>query len=195
MTAPLIPPPDHYPIEIAGVRRHLPVVPVDGGLAIAVLNILGDTELVDAAARELARRLGHRSYDVLLTAEAKSIPLAHALSVVTGRPYLVLRKSYKSYMGDALSVVTHSITTGHEQHLYLDAKDRLTLSGRSVVLLDDVISTGSTLEGLRAIAHEARARIVAEAAIATEGDAARWKEVIALVHLPLFAIQPPHPPS
>ncbi len=186
MSAPRIPPPDHYLLEVAGIRRRLPVVAVGGGLAIAVLNILGDTELVEAAARELALRLGPRNYDVLLTAEAKSIPLAHALSVVTGRPYIVLRKSYKSYMGDALSVATHSITTGNEQHLYLDAKDRAALAGRAVVLLDDVISTGSTLDGLRAIAREALAHIVAEAAIATEGDAGSWGGIIALAHLPLF---------
>src|SRR5699024_12110766 len=63
-------------------------------------------------------------YAVLVTAEAKSIPLIHALSVVTGKPYVVLRKFYKSYMGDALSATTHSITTGEEQTLYLDGKDR-----------------------------------------------------------------------
>ncbi len=181
-------------LEIAGVRRHLPVVAVDGGLAIAVLNILGDTELVEAAARELARRLEPRNYEVLLTAEAKSIPIAHALSVTSGRPYIVLRKTYKSYMGEALRVTTHSITTGHEQVLYLDAKDRKLLSGRAVVLLDDVISTGSTLDGLRAIAREAHARVVAEAAIATEGEAGRWGGIIALAHLPLFAAPLP-PPS
>jgi adenine phosphoribosyltransferase len=186
MTGPCAPPPDHYALEIAGIRRRLPVVAVEGGVAIAVLNILGDTELVEAAARELAHHLRHRPYDVFLTAEAKSIPLAHALSVVARRPYVVLRKIYKSYMGDALHVTTRSITTGHEQVLYLDAKDRTALAGRAVVLLDDVISTGSTLEGLRSIARAAEARVVAEAAIATEGDAARWREVIALAHLPVF---------
>ena len=39
-----------YPIEIAGVFRELPLFEVQPGLRIAVLNILGDTELVEACA-------------------------------------------------------------------------------------------------------------------------------------------------
>lgn len=173
-------------IEIAGVRRRLPIFRVSPTLSIAVLNILGDTALVEAASRALADRLVPVAYDVLMTAEAKSIPLAHALSVQTGRPYVVLRKSYKSYMGEALHATTLSITTGHEQTLYLDAKDRAHLAGRRVVLVDDVISTGSTLQGMRSIAEQAGARIATVATICTEGDPDPWEGVIRLAHLPVF---------
>ncbi|MHB1545011.1 MAG: phosphoribosyltransferase family protein [Gammaproteobacteria bacterium] len=176
-------------IEIAGVRRALPVVRVSPTLSIAVLNILGDTALIQAAARALAARLAPVAYDVIMTAEAKSIPLAHALSVETTRPYIVLRKSYKSYMGDALQTTTLSITTGHEQTLFLDAKDRSQLTGRRVVLLDDVISTGSTLQGLRSIADRAGATIATVAAVCTEGDPGQWEGIVALAHLPLFKEQ------
>ncbi len=175
-----------HAIEIAGLRRELPVVQVGPGLAIAVLNILGDTALIQAAARALALRLVSVAYDVIMTAEAKSIPLAHAVSVETSRPYIVLRKSYKSYMGDALKATTRSITTDHEQTLFLDAKDRSLLTGRRVVLLDDVISTGSTLQGLRSIADRAGATIATVMAICTEGDPDQWEGILALAHLPLF---------
>ena len=114
---------DTYPVEVAGVRRHLPLFEVAPGLRIAVLNILGDTELVEACARALAQKLAEHDYDILVTAEAKSIPLAHALSVQTQKPYVVLRKVYKPYMGVALSADTLSITTGEPQMLYLDEKD------------------------------------------------------------------------
>lgn len=93
--------PTTYPMQIAGVRRALPRVTVQPGLQIAVLNILGDVQLVEAPARALEAKLSPYRYDVLLTAEAKSIPLAHALAVQTGRPYIVLRKTYKGYMGQA----------------------------------------------------------------------------------------------
>ncbi len=175
-----------YPIEIAGVYRQLPLFEVQPGLRIAVLNILGDTELVQACARGLAKKLDGVDYDVMVTAEAKSIPVAHALSVETYKPYVVLRKLYRPYMGDTIQAETISITTGKSQNLYLDEKDRELLEGKRVVLLDDVISTGSTLQGMRAIVAKANAHIVAEAAILTEGEQARWANILALGHLPLF---------
>ena len=177
---------ESYPIEIAGLKRNLPLFEVAPGVRIAVLNILGDTELVQASAKALAEKLSEIEYDILVTAEAKSIPLAHALSMETNKPYIVLRKSYKPYMGAALSAETLSITTGQPQTLYIDEKDQEILTGKRVILLDDVISTGSTLQGMRLLMEKARAETVREVAILTEGERAQWRHIIALGHLPLF---------
>ena len=175
-----------YPIEIAGVHRELRLFEVKPGLRIAILNILGDTELVTACSKALAEKLTTLDYDVLVTAEAKSIPLAHGLSFETGKPYVILRKSYKPYMGDALSAETLSITTGQPQTLYLDEKDRQMMRGKKVVIVDDVISTGSTLQGMRMLLQKAGANVVGEAAILTEGERAKWQSIVALGHLPVF---------
>jgi len=176
-----------YTVELAGLKRDLPLFEVKPGLKIAILNILGDTALVQACAQALGERLKHHAFDVIVTAESKSIPLAHALSLELNKPYIVLRKAYKFYMGEALQAKTLSITTGAEQTLYLDEKDRRLLEGRRVLLLDDVVSTGSTLEGMRKLMREARAEVAAEAAICTEGDQERWNGIIALQHLPVFS--------
>jgi len=175
-----------YAVEIAGLKRELPLFQVAPGLRIAVLNILGDTELVQACAGALSGKLSGMSYDILVTAEAKSIPLVHAMSVMVNKPYVVLRKFYKPYMGVALSAETLSITTGKPQMLYLDEKDYETIRDRRVVLLDDVISTGSTLHGMRLVVDKAGADVVAEAGIFTEGDREKSKDIIALGHLPVF---------
>jgi len=175
-----------FPIEIAGLYRELPLFEVAPGLRIAVLNILGDTELVDACANALAKKLSTWEYDVLVTAEAKSIPLAYALSLVTQKPYTVLRKHYRTYMGETIQAETISITTGRPQRLYLDEKDHNTIKNQKVVLIDDVISTGSTLEGMRQVMGKAGADVVAEAAVLTEGDQGKWHHIISLGHLPLF---------
>jgi adenine phosphoribosyltransferase len=176
-----------YGINIAGIHRELELFEIKPGLRIAILNILGDTELVEACAVALGKKLTDVRYDVLVTAEAKSIPLAHALSVATGKPYIILRKSYKPYMGEALQSETLSITTGEPQTLYLDEKDRDLVKGNKVVIVDDVISTGSTLQGMRMILEKAGAKIAAEAAILTEGERAKWADVIALGHIPVFS--------
>jgi adenine phosphoribosyltransferase len=174
-----------YSIDIHGVKRDLPKFEIKPGVRIAILNILGDSELVQAAAKGLAAKLAEKQPDVLVTAEAKSIPLAHALSVeMNYLPYVVLRKSYKPYMGDALQSETLSITTGQPQTLYLDEKDRNLIKGKKVAIVDDVISTGSTLQGMRLIMQKAGAEIIAECAILTEGDRAQWHDILALGHLP-----------
>ncbi len=175
-----------YSIEIAGLKRDLRLFQIKPGLRIAILNILGDTELVQACARELSQNLKNVKFDLLVTAEAKSIPLAFALSVEMKKPYVVLRKTYKPYMGDALKAETLSITTGQPQLLVLDEKDRELMKGKQVLIVDDVISTGSTLQGMRMVIEKAGAVVVKEAAILTEGERSKWEQIVSLGHLPLF---------
>lgn len=179
-------PRETYAVDIAGVKRELPLFEVKPGLRIAILNILGDTELIEASADALLDKLEDFDYELIITAESKSIPLAHALSVRTRCPYVVLRKSYKPYMGNAIRVETNSITTGAVQTLILDEKDLNAIKGKNVLIIDDVISTGSTLEGMRNILSLANSNIVAEAAIFTEGDESNWENIISLGNLPLF---------
>lgn len=176
-----------YPVEVAGVHRNLTLFEVKPGLKIAILNILGDTEFVQACAAALAKKLATINYDVLLTAESKSIPLAYALSIETKKPYAILRKSYKPYMGDVLSAETLSITTGEPQMLYLDEKDIDLVRGKRVAIVDDVISTGSTLQAMRMLVQKANGKVAAEAAIFTEGERAKWADIISLGHLPVFS--------
>jgi adenine/guanine phosphoribosyltransferase-like PRPP-binding protein len=181
---------DHYSVEINGLERELPLFEVAPGLRIAVFNLLGDTEVVEAAAAGLANRLDGVEHDVLVTAETKSVPLLYELARRLDKPWVVLRKAYKPYMGDALSAETHSITTGAPQTLYLDEKDRPLVQGRRVVLVDDVISTGSTVEGMRRLVADAAGEVVAEAAVFTEGERPPSDDVLTLGHLPLFRAEP-----
>jgi adenine phosphoribosyltransferase len=175
-----------YSVNIAGLQRDLRLFEVAPGVTIAILNILGDTELVQACAKALAEKISDLEYAVLVTAEAKSIPLVHAISVETDKPYVVLRKNYKPYMGNAIKAETVSITTGAPQSLFLDEKDCAIVKGQRVVLLDDVVSTGSTQEGMRRVMEKAGAQVAAEMAVFTEGDQEKWKGFISLGHLPVW---------
>lgn len=177
--------PAHHRVHVAGLVRDLPLFEVAPGVRIAVLNLLGDTELVEACADALAPLVPAEAA-ALVTAEAKSIPLAHALSVRLGRPYVVLRKSWKPYMGAGPSRETLSITTGATQRLHLDAKDLPLVDGKAVALVDDVVSTGSTLDAMRGLVRDAGGTVAAELAVFSEGDAERWKGVRTLGHLPVF---------
>ena len=177
-----------HTVKIAGLTRQLPLFQVAPGVRIAIFNMLGDTEVIQTSAKALAKRLPQEA-QVLITAEAKSIPLAHAMAVESGLPYVVLRKSYKPYMGETVSAETLSITTGQPQTLYLDEKDIVLVRGQNVVIVDDVISTGSTLQGMRLIIEKAGGTVIATTAVFTEGERAKWKDIIALGHLPIFTTE------
>jgi adenine phosphoribosyltransferase len=174
-----------HTVQIGSLTRDLPLFSVAPGVTIAIFNMLGDTNVVEESATLLAKRLPTEA-DVLVVPEVKAVPLGHALSVHTGLPVAMVRKIVKPYMANSLSVEVVSITTGAPQTLYLDGKDRHLVEGKNVVLVDDVVSTGSTFDGLRKLMDEADATIVGEMAVFTEGGDGDWPDVIALGHLPVF---------
>ena len=77
-----------------------------------------------------------------------------------------------------------SITTGKPQLLVLDGSDVPLLAGKRVAIVDDVVSTGSTLKGLRELIEQVGGQMVAVLAVFTEGTPR--PDVTALGHLPLF---------
>ena len=174
-------PSETYRVQIGTETRNLPVVSV-GAVSVALLNLLGDAPLTEAAAAEFVKRLPE--VDVLVTPEAKAVPLAHALSVRTGLPYVVARKTKKPYMVGAVRKTVISITTGKPQDLFLDGTDLPKLEGRRVAIIDDVVSTGGTLRALSELLEEVGAKVVATMAVFTEGE--KRDDVISLGHLPLF---------
>ena len=174
-----------YSLHIAGLQRTLPFVPISDELAYASFVVISDSELVVAAAPLLAERI--KDCDLIMTAEAKGIALAHEVSKCLGiRRFVVARKSIKSYMKDPVFVPVHSITTFDEQKLYLDGNDLKDLKGKRVTLLDDVVSTGESLSALQALAEKTGAVVTGRVCILAEGDAAERKDLIFLQKLPLF---------
>ena len=138
---------DIYRVEIAGLTRDLPLFEVAPGVRIAVLNILGDVELVQAAAEVLTPLLLARRPETLLTAETKSIPLVHVLAAMMDRSYVVLRKSYKPYMGAAMSAETLSITTGATQTNGDLIADNIIISPSNIGIANGISSTASSTNG------------------------------------------------
>lgn len=177
----------HYTLKIAGLTRQLPIVQVSEELALASFVILGDRELVAASAPLLLEKLP--PVDYLLTAEAKGIPLAHEMCRILNHPYYVVaRKSLKPYMEEALATEVISITTRQKQHLYLNGADAALIKGKRVALIDDVISTGESLNALERLAEDAGAQVVARAAILAEGFAADRDDILFLEELPFFQV-------
>lgn len=175
---------EFHKMNIAGLERSLEKFPVSDKLDIAAFILFGDVEVTVAAAAELLKKVPE--FDYIITPEAKSIPLAYEMARQSGKPYIVIRKGVKVYMRDPVSVTVRSITTAKEQKLFLGMEDVEKISGKRVLIVDDVISTGESLSAVRDLVSKTGATEAAACAVLAEGDAADRDDIVFLHKLPLF---------
>ncbi len=173
-----------YPIDIAGMKRELPIFPVSDTLSIGAFVIFGDVELTKHCAKELLKLLPPCDY--LIAPEAKAIPLIYEMSRESGIPYLLARKKAKAYMSGVFRVDVKSITTADVQTLVIDKADAARMQGKNIVIIDDVISTGESLRAMETLVSEAGGIVAGRMAVLAEGDAADRKDILFLAPLPLF---------
>lgn len=173
-----------YTMKIAGLERHLPICPLNEKVYIAGFVMFSDVELTVACAEELIKKVPE--HDVIVTAESKGIPLAYEMAKQLNEKYIVARKMSKLYMQSPIHVDVKSITTEKLQTLYLDSTEADYLTGKRVLIIDDVISTGESLHALESLIKSAGGNIVGKAAVLAEGDAADRKDIIYLEKLPLL---------
>jgi len=143
-----------YKITVAGVTRDLPLCKASETLTIAAFVIFGDVELTVECARELLARAPQ--FDYLVAPEAKAIPLAHEMARQSGRnEYFLVRKQKKLYMDGVFEADLRSITTEAEQKLYMDGADAKKMSGRRILIVDDVVSTGESIRAVEELVKKA----------------------------------------
>ena len=173
-----------YKMTIAGCERELPLCEVDEHLDIAAFIMFGDVEITEKSAAELLKKAPE--HDIVITAEAKGIPLCYEMARQGCGEYIIARKGVKVYMPDPISVNVKSITTLSQQTLYLGSDDAEKMRGKKVLIVDDVISTGESLRALDALVQKAGGEIVGQVAVLAEGDAAERDDIIFLEKLPVF---------
>lgn len=173
-----------YKMTIAGLERELPLCPINDKIDIAAFIVFGDVELTVAASAELLKK--SPEFDVIITPEAKSIPIAYEMARQSGKPYIVARKGTKLYMKTPLSVDVRSITTDRDQKLYIGSDEVDIIKGKRVLIVDDVISTGESLAAVIKLVEAAGGIVAASTAILAEGDAQDRDDIIYLEPLPLF---------
>lgn len=174
-----------HKMTIAGLRRHLPLCPLNDELMIAGFVIFGDPELTTACAKELLKKAPE--YDYIITAEAKGIPLAHEMArLQNNQKYFVARKKPKLYMTGVFESTVNSITTKGEQKLYLDKADAELMRDKKILIVDDVVSLGESLKAVEKLVNDAGGIVCGKMFILAEGDAAKRDDIIYLEELPLF---------
>ena len=175
---------EFYTLQVAGLTRKLPVCRLNDKMSIAAFIMFNDVELTVACAKELLAKAPE--FDVLVTAEAKGIPLAYEMSRQSGKPYITARKGVKLYMKNPVKIDDQSITTANKQTLVIDQSDIDQMNGKRLLLVDDVISTGGSMHAIEALVSKSSGTIVGRCAVLAEGDAAERKDIFFLQTLPLF---------
>ena len=174
-----------YEMDIAGLKRELPLCRVTDDLYIGAFVMFGDVELTVHCAAELLKRAPE--YDYLIAPEAKAIPLLYEMARQSGaEKYFLARKGAKAYMSGVFEVEVRSITTMHIQKLVIDKADAELIRGKRMLILDDVISTGESLHAMEELVTRAGGIIAGKMAVLAEGDAYDRTDIITLGKLPLF---------
>ncbi len=174
-----------YEMDIAGLKRELPLCRVSDDVYIGAFVIFGDVELTVHSATELLKRAPE--YDFILAPEAKSIPLLYEMARQSGEnKYFLARKASKLYMTGVFEVEVKSITTDNVQKLVLDKSDAEQIKGKRILIVDDVISTGESLRAIEELVIKAGGIIAGKMFILAEGDAAKREDITYLARLPLF---------
>ena len=174
-----------YEIDIAGLKRNLPLCKLSDDLSIGAFVIFGDVELTVHCAAQLLKRAPE--YDYLIAPEAKAIPLVYEMARQSNaEKYFIARKGAKAYMQGTFEVTVKSITTMGVQRLVLDAEDAAMIKGKRMLIIDDVISTGESLHATEELVKQAGGIVAGRMAVLAEGDAQNRDDITVLAPLPLF---------
>ena len=174
-----------YEMNIAGLKRQLPLCKVTDDLYIGAFIMFSDVESTKACAEELLKKAPE--FDIMITAESKGIPLAYEMARQAGvNDYIVARKGPKLYMQNIITTTVDSITTDHIQTLCIGQKEADMMRGKRVLIVDDVISTGESLKSIETLVNQVGGNIVGKMAVLSEGEAAERDDILFLEKLPVF---------
>ena len=185
-----------YTVDIAGEPVTLPIVPINRQLAISLLMVIDmGVHFGERVGKALAAKLGPLKPDIVVGAATLGIPVVIEVSRALGLDqYVIAQKSPKIHLADALVQEVRSVTSAGKQRLMLDRRAVPLLAQRRVVVVDDVVATGSSLAATLTLVRSAGADIVGAGVILTEGH--EWKKTLGadaglvhgLGHIPQFAI-------
>ncbi len=168
---------DHYDLTVGQIQLRLPIIHTQD-INFYSFNMMGEAALNRACAQELYNKTKDCIPDVLLTAEAKAIGLTEKLAELYNHSrYIVLRKSKKSYMTDAVGIEGSSITSGSNKY-WIEKEDLEYLQNKTIAIIDGVISTGGTMKVLKDVCDVAQGHVISILVACTEGnDIINWNNI------------------
>lgn len=183
-----------YPVSIGSQHVDLPVVPLSRDLALALLITVDmGVQFMRRAGEELAKLIAPHDVDIVATVATMGIPVVIEVTrALELDQYVILHKTPKIHLADAVSEPVRSITTDANQRLLFDRERIADVAGRRVAIVDDVISTGASTGAALRLLRSIGADVVAIGTLVTEGS--QWRDTLgddssrvhALASIPLF---------
>ena len=173
---------DSYPATLPDGRQvllPLRVLPGDGNAAVASLIVNQASFAVeDALAEAMAALVAPMAPEVIVGVPTLGLPLANNLARRLGHARMVaLGTSRKFWYRDELSAPLSSITSPtHAKTIFLDPRSLPLLAGKRVVVVDDVISSGSSMAAVLRLLALAGIEPVAIAVAMLQGS--RWQAAL-----------------
>ena len=165
----------------------LPMLDLGDGFYIYSFDMTGECEWNRVAAKELLKKLAPYDFDGFVTVQTKSCGLTQQISANYPK-YLEVRKSKKAFMVDPVGVTVQSITTHGKQELWIGKEKYQHFVGKKLCFLDDVVSTGGTIDAMLELAPKMGIEISVIACVLTEGvQRTEYKGIplVSLDHIPL----------
>ncbi len=161
-----------YSVDIGAQRVDLPLVSLNEQLALALLITVDmGVEFMSRAGAELAEIIRPYDVDIVATVATMGIPVVVEVTRHLGLDqYVILHKTPKIHLADAVSETVRSITTDAEQRLLFDRARIKDVDGKRVAIVDDVISTGASTGAALRLLRGVGAEIVVIGTLVTEAS-------------------------
>lgn len=173
---------DLYPAALPDGRQiALPirVLPGDGSSAVASLIVNQASFAVeDALAATMAALAARHAPDVIVGVPTLGLPLANGVARRLGHARMVaLGTSRKFWYSEELSEPMSSITSPtHAKRLYLDPRMLPLIEGRRVVVVDDVVSSGTSMQAVLRLLRKAGLPVSGIVVAMMQGEA--WRQAL-----------------
>ncbi|MDA8039189.1 MAG: phosphoribosyltransferase family protein [Actinomycetota bacterium] len=167
-----------FSTTVGSQEIELPLVEVAPEISIALLICVDHgVGFAEKAGAELAELLRPFDVDIVASVATMGIPLAIEVTRALGLDdYVILHKTPKIHLADAVAEPVRSITTDAEQRLLFDRARIAAVAGKRVAVVDDVISTGGSSRAALNLIRRIGGDPVVFGALLTEGW--QWREVL-----------------
>jgi len=181
---------EFFDLDFYDIHRKLPLTFISSDKQIATFTIVGDVEITEKAGELLSQKLEERNIvpDCFVGPGTNILCFVHHMAKRYGHlRYVVLRKSILNYMTSPEVQLPWRDAPKHAKKLVINGPDIEFLKGKKVALLDDVVSTGVTMDMMAHLLEKHGATVVARCALFKQGDRYR-KDLLYLSELPIFII-------
>jgi purine operon repressor len=155
--------------KMTGICRQLedPDRLLPGGY-LYMTDLLGEPGLMQEVGRMFASAFADLRIDVIMTVETKGIPLAYATAQFLNLPVVVVRRDHKVTEGSAVSI---NYVSGSSKRIQTMSLTRRALKEQSrVLIIDDFMKAGGTIQGMVDLLHEFRAVVAAVGVLVESGE-------------------------